>query len=477
MRASRASVLPRIAAGEPGFFVLLLAVTLLVYRHSLFDGFISDDYLWLEPPSLGRLLGYFASSWGHGGYFRPVMRLLYAADAWLFGDRPAAWRAVNILIHALNGWLIARVAAHFTGARLAGRVAAVLFVVYPVAVENVAWVSGITHPLCTWFILISLGALYRSLGETRLRAAAIAGVTALAAIWTYDVAVVLPALQVVVVLLQRIERRGEPVHWLGGAIAFGGWAIGNAWRVAVMPDHVYPQYPSLLAALSKHFVAYWEFLLVTVQLRTLAALVAGMAVMLIAFGVAPDRRRLLGRLAAALALAGLSYAPFIPFAGEAYRFDYLSLVFWMVAFALVLDHALRAPALPRLAFATGVVAMVLVSAYETDKLCREWRVVSDTTALMLRQVHTDLPQWPEFTDLAFVGLPDHYRRALGYIGYVEPMIARTFDPVSGRVVVAETVDALPPEPANRRRVVFAWVGFDTGRGEPAGVRLLTAPRP
>ncbi|MEJ0070470.1 MAG: hypothetical protein WDO24_19115 [Pseudomonadota bacterium] len=62
--------------------------------------------------------------------------------------------------------------------------------------------------------------------------------------------------------------------------------------------------------------------------------------------------------------------------------------------------------------------------------------MSDTTRLLLRQVHAALPQWPDRTDLVFVALPDHYRRALGYIGYVEPMVARTFDAVRGRVLMA-----------------------------------------
>ncbi|MEJ0070472.1 MAG: hypothetical protein WDO24_19125 [Pseudomonadota bacterium] len=65
----------------------------MAYRSSLTNAFITDDYLWLEPLSLGRLLGYFASSWGHGGYFRPIMRVLFFVDTTLFGDDPVGWRA------------------------------------------------------------------------------------------------------------------------------------------------------------------------------------------------------------------------------------------------------------------------------------------------------------------------------------------------------------------------------------------------
>ncbi|MEJ0070471.1 MAG: hypothetical protein WDO24_19120 [Pseudomonadota bacterium] len=200
-------------------------------------------------------------------------------------------------------------------------------------------------------MLGSLGALYQSLGEAdaarRLRLALVSGAGALAAIWSYDVAVVM---QAIVLLLHRMEHRGEPVHWLGGAVALGCWAAGDAWRVAMLPTHLDALYPSVLVALSKHFVAYWEFLLVTVQLRTLVAVVVGMAVMLVVSRAAPGTPRLIGRLVAAVSLAALSYAPFVMFAGESYRFYYLTLAFWILALSLMLDYAARAAGAQRLAF-------------------------------------------------------------------------------------------------------------------------------
>ncbi|MEJ0070469.1 MAG: hypothetical protein WDO24_19110 [Pseudomonadota bacterium] len=470
----------RLARREPVFFVILFGFGLLVYRSSLANAFIADDYGWIEPMSFGRLLGYFASSWGHGPYFRPIIRVLFFLDEVLFGDHPLGWRIVNVLIHAFNGWLIARIAAHFTGNRLAARAAALLFIAYPAAVENVAWISGATHSLCALFILGSLCALYASLGEMdvvrRLRLALVSGAGALAAIWTYDVAVVLPAMQVIVLLLRRMERRGEPMHLLGWVVALGGWAAGNAWRVFMLPAELDFVYPSPLVGLSKHFIAYWELLLVTVQLRTLAAVVLGMAVMLVVSRAASDTPRLVRRLVIVVSLAAVSFAPFVMFNGESYRLYYLTLVFWMLALSLMLDYVGRVAGAQRLAFGAGCAGLLLVSVYETDKMCREWRVVSDTTRMMLEQVHAALPQWPDRTDLVFVAMGNHYRRAIAYdAGYLAVMVLRTFPAAGGQIFMADNLDALPPESDGRHRIVFEWLGFATGRGEPAGVRVAMVP--
>lgn len=143
--------------------LLFVAAALAAYANVVDTYFLSDDFA-----QIGRVLtGDLSVVWGreHGGFFRPVFILSYAIDAALWGRRPFGFHLTNVLLHALNCFLIFLLARQLfedsniiserrrdTAALLAG----LLFLLHPSHTEAVSWISGRADVLATLFGLSSL---------------------------------------------------------------------------------------------------------------------------------------------------------------------------------------------------------------------------------------------------------------------------------------------------------------------------------
>src|SRR5215813_1492637 len=88
-------------------------------------------------------------------YFRPIFNSLFTINYALFGNRPLGWHLINILIHAAVTFLVFVVSREVTERNWTAGLTASLFAVHPVHAESVAWISGITDPLMTLFLLPS----------------------------------------------------------------------------------------------------------------------------------------------------------------------------------------------------------------------------------------------------------------------------------------------------------------------------------
>ena len=76
----------------------ITAVFLLTYLPGLGRGFIKDDFAWIasnQVTGAGELVGLFT---GTADFYRPVVRLSFAADWWLFGVEPLAYGLTNLAI-------------------------------------------------------------------------------------------------------------------------------------------------------------------------------------------------------------------------------------------------------------------------------------------------------------------------------------------------------------------------------------------
>ena len=96
------------------------------------------------------------------------------------------------LVHGLCACLLAGLVQRLTRRRLAGLVAGTLFIVHPIVHENVIWISGRTYPLAALFglalLVWTLGRRGRSLGMQH----GVGGALLLAALASYEAAIVLP---------------------------------------------------------------------------------------------------------------------------------------------------------------------------------------------------------------------------------------------------------------------------------------------
>lgn len=105
---------------------------------------------WLNPVTMGGLVHFWKQA--YAGLYIPTAYTLFAAEAiasrWWFDATPAAipdahvFRVVSLGLHALNGLLVLLLLSHGLGfGWMAATTAALLFVVHPVQVEAVAWIS------------------------------------------------------------------------------------------------------------------------------------------------------------------------------------------------------------------------------------------------------------------------------------------------------------------------------------------------
>jgi protein O-mannosyl-transferase len=191
---------------------LVFAASIAVYLPTLKFDFVYDDprqiemmesrFTWSQVPS------YFATDvWSYvqdhpTNYYRPIFVVWMLVTYQLFGLSHPLWHATAILVHAIAALLLYFLARRLTGDRVTAGFAALLFALYPVHVEGVAWVSGATEPLCAIFFFATLLCFIASRQEASReqepqrvrwwRIGAVASFTV--AVFAKETAVVLPAL-------------------------------------------------------------------------------------------------------------------------------------------------------------------------------------------------------------------------------------------------------------------------------------------
>jgi hypothetical protein len=130
-----------------GALAAAIALSVTLYWPAFSIGLLSDDFV-----LLGR-------SWSETvsprvwEFYRPLPLLLWKVLFPIGG--PAALHALNILLHGLNAWLVARLARRLEHTALVSSIAGFVFLAFPAAVEPVAWNSGIFD-----VAMVTLGLLY-----------------------------------------------------------------------------------------------------------------------------------------------------------------------------------------------------------------------------------------------------------------------------------------------------------------------------
>jgi tetratricopeptide (TPR) repeat protein len=137
--------------------VLLVLLIGLAFAPVFRGGFIWDDDAHVtENPALRSGQG-LLDIWIRPGatpQYYPLTFTSFWIERRLWGDQPAGYHAVNVVLHALNALLVWRLLRRLgaPGAWLA----AALFALHPVQVETVAWVSERKNLLSTLFVLLAL---------------------------------------------------------------------------------------------------------------------------------------------------------------------------------------------------------------------------------------------------------------------------------------------------------------------------------
>lgn len=150
-------------------YAVIGIVAFCAFANTLGHGFVYDDNRQvLRNPLIQRseLYGKALTSdvWAFKGggdiaasnYFRPTFVAWMIVNWRLFGTLASGWHFTGVLLHVAVCLLLFAFLRRLGSDKPTAAVIALLFAVHPVHVENVAWISGVTDPLLSVFLLISL---------------------------------------------------------------------------------------------------------------------------------------------------------------------------------------------------------------------------------------------------------------------------------------------------------------------------------
>jgi len=198
------------------YLLLFLAfVTLGLYYPAILGDFcIMDDTGWVNKMLNYSMENDYARIIGIGSastYRRPLSRAIIYIVYRMAGEEPLLFHLFNVLVHLGNGILV-----FFLVKRLQGReisslwpalLGALLFLLHPVNVEAVAWISGYCAVTATFCILLSIYLhlkVQNDLRDYRLWAAALCYLLSL---FCYEIAAAMPLALVFWDLYQEKERK------------------------------------------------------------------------------------------------------------------------------------------------------------------------------------------------------------------------------------------------------------------------------
>ena len=210
-----------------GWGCLLLLAALVLYGPALHGVFLWDDLAHVParpdvytPAGLRRI-------WTLPGYVQQYYPLTFTT-LWLahraVGDNPFPYHLLTLLFHVLNGFLLGYLLSEL--AVPAAAWAALLFVVHPVHVESVAWISEIKNTQSAFFSLAALCLYWRFLeSSTRRRWGfyALSSAAFGAAILSKTVACALPGVILILLWWKRglvTAREAAPLFpWVAAGLA------------------------------------------------------------------------------------------------------------------------------------------------------------------------------------------------------------------------------------------------------------------
>lgn len=155
---------------RPAYSAIPAVLAFGAYFNTLFNSFASDDLQQVVNNTFIRDLGnlplaFTTTVWAFvtedigmttQPYFRPMFSVIFTLAYALFGTTAWGWHLVSVLVHTGVTVLVFLNVKKLTSRNWLALMTASFFAVHPVHVESVAWISGVTDPLMSLFVLASL---------------------------------------------------------------------------------------------------------------------------------------------------------------------------------------------------------------------------------------------------------------------------------------------------------------------------------
>lgn len=205
------------------FLLICLGAIFIVFGRSLNVFFWQDDFNLLEFVIHKPLEEYIRISFtpptellpmNLGVVFRPIPHYLYFHGNYLlFGLNPVPYRLVNLLLHLVNAFLMARYTQLLFGQRSIGFIAGLLLIVNRVFTIPLYWISANNEIIMVSFVLISIITYIFQLNNNSYKKfvyLAISILSTFCALMSKETGVIIPSLIVLNVFL-RFEDK--PFSW------------------------------------------------------------------------------------------------------------------------------------------------------------------------------------------------------------------------------------------------------------------------
>jgi Tfp pilus assembly protein PilF len=148
---------------------LLVLIVSIAVSFVLFGNGIRADYAYDDTPGIAiredlkdprNIFKLFVSPYYFQqpeiGLYRPLPMFTYLLNNLLFGTTPVSFHIVNILLHAINSWLVFILIKYLTSDRKIALISFLLFLVHPIHTEAVSLIVGRAELLVFLFSLLML---------------------------------------------------------------------------------------------------------------------------------------------------------------------------------------------------------------------------------------------------------------------------------------------------------------------------------
>lgn len=166
-------------------------------------GLHADDWFQILPRSAAQIAATFWGDWNNqsaGGFYRPLIRVSFAAERLLWGSSPAGFHLTNGLIFMALLLAVYRSGVLLTGGNrpIAALATVLLLALHPLKNEALYWVSGRTDLMATFFVMLAVMLALEALNRDHLPVAGAASAALVGGLLSKEVAVsgcaILPSL-------------------------------------------------------------------------------------------------------------------------------------------------------------------------------------------------------------------------------------------------------------------------------------------